>query len=321
MIVDMKELPWWVYAFLPLIVYGLAEWFFNMGITGAPDPGKLILDSLEGQREAVSVSLREIPARLSWLSLAFLYIVVQIAVIVRCFWHLWKTYQCGWAVPLIFAIVLSGLLSGKMVFIFYLGSSVFGTGVYGYTMDVLERVPIYQESFITMVKAVMFFINVASIIGMVAILSVAMSLLGKTGEQYKFTIDVCLNKMHSLRQVMMLGTLFLVTGVLHMGAWLRWPASLVNDPALQTAFHAVAASVSGYWGLVFSTFAVFLFLLPASILKKVIYHRINNDPEISDCNKWLQSNGVEIDPLKYFQRIAFVLAPMIAAPVGDFFKL
>lgn len=321
MSVNTREVPWWFYALIPLSVYGLAEWFFSLGVTGAPDPAQLISDTVEAQRDVLSASLLEIPARLSWLSLAFLYIVVQIAVIVWCFWRLWKTYQSGWTVPLIFAIVLTVLLTGKMFFSFYLGSSAFGRGVYGYTMDVLERLPIYEESFKTMVKAVMFFINVASIVGMVAILTVAMSLLGKTGKQCKFSLDVCLMRIHRLHQVMILGTLFLVTGVLHMGAWLRWPSSLVDDQALQTAFHAVAASVSGYWGLVFSIVAVFLFLLPAQILKDALQHRIKNDPEISDTKLWLETNGIELEPLQHFQRIFLIVAPMLAAPLGDFLNL
>jgi len=80
-------------------------------------------------------------------------------------------------------------------------------------------------------------------------------------------------------------------------------------------------SVTSYWGMVFSVVAIFLFILPIYAVSSELRAVVAADDGIEKKSDWLKENGIDLDPLRHFQRLAFVLAPLAAAPLGDFLKI
>jgi hypothetical protein len=76
------------------------------------------------------------------------------------------------------------------------------------------------------------------------------------------------SQMKRLKEVLTAASAILVSGILHMGAWLRWPAALVADRAGQEAVLGTALAITLFWGVTFTLMLVATYLLAALILAK-----------------------------------------------------
>ncbi|HVF10692.1 MAG TPA: hypothetical protein VNA16_07810, partial [Abditibacteriaceae bacterium] len=132
-------------------------------------------------------------------------------------------------------------------------------------------------------------------------------------------------QMRRLKEVLNAGSALLVAGILHMGAWLRWPAALVNDKAVQEEILNLALSISVFWGATFTLVIIAIYSPAASRLSAQALRAIKNDKEegkdkegeAKDPYKRLNEHGLAISPAQQLPQIAAILAPLLAGPVGS----
>jgi hypothetical protein len=119
--------------------------------------------------------------------------------------------------------------------------------------------------------------------------------------------------------VLYTGSAILVTGILHMGSWLRWPAALVGDAAAQHGIMGVSLAVTLFWGTTFSLVLIASYAPPAAILARRARAQWAMGPsaqQIEHTDVWLRERGFFVGLSDELPQIAVILAPLLAGPLG-----
>jgi len=125
--------------------------------------------------------------------------------------------------------------------------------------------------------------------------------------------------MRDLKEVLYAGSAILVTGILHMGNWLRWPAALVGDQAVQDAVRGVALSVGLFWGATFTLVLFATYAPAAGVLATRARARLRDDAyrkAVPHPEQWLRENGFFVGISDELPQIAVMAAPLVAGPLG-----
>ena len=74
--------------------------------------------------------------------------------------------------------------------------------------------------------------------------TVSANTLATPKKEWQPTLNTVAKQMHQLRSTLNIGSLVLVAGILHMHAWLQWPATLMQDPSQQSAISGAALAIT-----------------------------------------------------------------------------
>jgi hypothetical protein len=114
------------------------------------------------------------------------------------------------------------------------------------------------------------------------------------------------------------GSVVLVTGIINMGAWMRWPAALF-PPAYATEINGIALGVTTFWGATFTLTTVAAYL-PAAVYVRMRavedFARINPDKTPAEQETWLKEHNLTISPGTQLVPIAAMIGPVIASPLS-----
>ena len=108
----------------------------------------------------------------------------------------------------------------------------------------------------------------------------------------------------------------LVVGIMHMGAWLSWPAALATKSEQREAILGWTTSVTVYWGATFSLVVIAAYVPAGWLLLSRARQTLRNEMSEDELEKWLQEYSLTVAPKHQLSRLAVILAPMLAGPVG-----
>ena len=123
--------------------------------------------------------------------------------------------------------------------------------------------------------------------------------------------------MRTLKEVLNAGSAILVSGVLHMGVWLRWPAALVDEKDVQEAVSGVSLAITLFWGIAFTLMLIATYGPAAAYLGSYARELLHKGPyatQISDPEQWLRSHGLFFTLSEQLPQIGVMLAPLLAGP-------
>ena len=264
--------------------------------------------------------LDEAYARYVWLSSVLLELFASCYVSVYCglIIHRCHTRQR------LRIVVLAGLAFCAIGIIFLLYSSVtinaLNKVVFAFTYQALVESGRYGPMFLMNVNGVVSIINGLAIIAPAIAILAACSTLAPPADSRVQDLQYLTEQMQHLKEVLNAGSALLVAGILHMGAWLRWPAALVSDKAMQEGVMNLALAITLFWGATFTLVIVATYGPAASRLSTQASRVIKEGSEagkIEDPHKWLSDHGLVSSPMKQLPQIAAMLAPLLAGPIGS----
>ncbi|MGH8578805.1 MAG: hypothetical protein ACREVK_01325 [Gammaproteobacteria bacterium] len=297
----------------PLIVIQLSLLLFERSI----DPGIPLTDYLRQQASASpmlepSQIFTEARARYTWFALALLDIIVPtIAAAVSITIILRSATRAQIHVMSLLGLLLA---AGSCAYAF-IGSNGLKQMVYGYTFDTLSASGRFSEAFLADVFRIIVVINVIAAIVPVIMLLGACSTLAPRPTQAGDPNDWA-GRMRQLKEIINASSAYLVFGILHMGAWLQWPAALVSDEILSKVLTELARSITIYWGVSFTLIIITIYT-PAAFFLHLRAKRLLIDQAIADPEKWLSAHELSITLGKQLPQLVIMLGPFFAGPLSS----
>ncbi|MFZ5447466.1 MAG: hypothetical protein ACOZFS_02360 [Thermodesulfobacteriota bacterium] len=268
--------------------------------------------------------LIETKAKYIWLASAILNIVIPTIAIIFSIITI-KIYLKG--IKLTWTIVIGTILClGNLAFLHYnakMETALYDL-VYGFTYNMLVQSKLFSQIFLLHIRAIMLTINIlAAITPLFLLLAVCatLALPASTSENHD-PMELVL-RMRRLKEVVNIGSAFLVFGVLHMNMWLNWSASLFQDAALSSKVSGVAWSISTYWGVTFTLILTVTYVPASAYLQNKARAELTRGEmakELNEVESWLNDNGFSFTfSNQLFQSIS-ILAPFLAAPISNALK-
>lgn len=123
------------------------------------------------------------------------------------------------------------------------------------------------------------------------------------------------NRTRDMRFLGLIASVFMVTGILHMYAWMSWAPQLLNKNDLEI----LVGSVAFYWGSVFT-------MMLAAIYFPILFVLQSRAESIMDAqqiplierDQWLERRGLSLRITNQIPQIIAILAPLLTAPSGNF---
>jgi len=265
--------------------------------------------------------LIEVKSRYIWLTTVVLALVAGIYAFILCTMII---YQCH-PRPRLRVVTGIGLLFalGGIVFIWALDETyTLYRAIFGFSYDTLRQAGPQRigEPLLRYVMVVVSVVNIQSMIVPVVTLLSACSTLASPISGQPPDPKFYASQMKRLKEVLTAASALLVSGILHMGAWLRWPAALVTDKTGQEAVLGTALAITLFWGVTFTLMLVSTYL-PAALLlaRRAEALLLDSTPHVTvlEPEQWLKDHGLFLSLQDHFPQFGLILAPLLASPLSS----
>ncbi len=195
------------------------------------------------------------------------------------------------------------------------------TMIYHFSFSTLQATGIYSKAFLSHVESLLALTNTLAVIVPCIGLLAAASTLAPSPTQNDNGLTHLTTQMRHLKGVLNIGSALLVGGILHMSAWLRWPAGLLSDPNEQAALSGAILSITMFWGAAFTLMLISTYGPAVSYLSKKarnLAEQAHQAGTIQDTQRWLDDNHFSFTLGEQLPQISAILGPVLAGPVGSF---
>ncbi len=306
----------------PLLILGLAQLLFEIvsdplmtGVSGALD--RLSHQSAESQDVWI---LEEARGRYTWLAMALLSLVALVYGAFAGCQIIWQSHFRN-RLPLIISLGTALLGAGILGLVYQVQSqTAMYRLIFGFTFTTLSHSGSFDPQFLSSVNLILLTLNTLAVIVPAIIVLAASSALATPKEEWRPTLYMVAKQMHRLRNTLNIGSLVLVTGILHMHAWLQWPATLMQDPSQQSAVSGAALAITVFWGTSYTLMLMGTYGPAATKLSAQARHMIKQEKQkgtIEDPQAWLKEHDLSITLGEQLPQIGIMLAPILAGPLGS----
>ncbi len=310
----------------PLFILVLATGLFEFSSNITVDDfhrlsDRLMHSSQEASEQAFNAIhfLVEVKSRYIWLTTVVLVLVAGLYAFLLCAMLI---YQCH-SRPRLLAVTAVGLAFalGGVASIWALDEThTLYRAVFGFSYDNLRQAGPQRisEQLLRYVLVVVSVVNVqALIVSVVALLAACSTLAPPTSGLPPDSTFYAL-QMTRLKEVLTAASAILVSGILHMGAWLRWPAALVTDKAGQEAVLGTALAITLFWGVTFTLMLVATYLPAALVLaRRAEALLLEGSSEATEPEQWLKDHGLFLSLQEHLPQFGLILAPLLASPLSS----
>jgi hypothetical protein len=265
--------------------------------------------------------LVEVKARYIWLTSVVVALVAGTYALILCATLIYQIHPRPQL--LVVAMVGMGLSAIGLLFLWWLDNShALYRAVFAFTYDNLRQAGPQRisEGLLRYTMTVVSAVNVQAIIVPVAALLAACSTLAPPVTGRAIDPDHCALQMRRLKEVLSAASAILVSGILHMGAWLRWPAALVGDKHAHEAVLGAALAITLFWGVTFTLMLVATYLPAAILLARRAQALLQESPDkqtMPEQDQWLKDHGLFLSLQDHFPQFGLMLAPLLASPLSS----
>lgn len=265
--------------------------------------------------------LIEVKARYVWLTTVVVSLVAGVYALVLCATIIYQTNPRGRIV--VVGVVGTVMSAIGLIFIAFLDNHhALYRAVYSFTYEALRHAGPHRitQELLQYVRTVVSVVNAQAIIVPIVALLAACSTLTPPVTGSHPDPDYCALQMRRLKDVLSAASAILVAGILHMGAWLRWPSALVGEPHAHEAVLGAALAITLFWGVTFTLMLVATYL-PAAILlarrAQALLQERPDTPTVPDRDQWLKDHGLFLSLQDHFPQFGLMLAPLLASPLSS----
>jgi hypothetical protein len=265
--------------------------------------------------------LVEVKSRYIWLTTVVVALVAGIYALILCGAIIYQSHSR----PRLLLVTVLGLFLASIgvAFLWALDEThALYRAVYSFSYDNLRQAGPQRisEHLLNYAKTVVSIVNVQALVVPVVALLAACSTLAPPMNGHRSDPEFWALQMKRLKEVLTAASAILVAGVLHMGAWLRWPAALIADKDAHEAVLGTALAITLFWGVTFTLMLVSAYLPAAILLAKraeaLLLDRSSTagspEPE-----QWLKDHGLFLSLQDHFPQFGFILAPLLASPLSS----
>lgn len=307
-----------------LLAAGLFEYSSNISVDNFHDlTSRLMQASADAPAKPFDPTqfLIEVKSRYIWLTTVVVALVAGGYALVLCGLIIYQSHP----LPRLLLVMAVGICFASIgvAFIWALDERhALYRAVFSFSYDNLRQAGPQRisQDLLRHVMVVVSTVNVqALVVPVVALLAACSTLaLPRTGE--RLDAEFCAAQMKRLKEVLTAASAILVSGILHMGAWLRWPAALVSEKSAQDAVLGAALAITLFWGVTFTLMLVSTYLPAALILAKraqrLLQERSSTQP-VQDSDQWLKEHGLFLSLQDHFPQFGLMLAPLLASPLSS----
>ena len=305
----------------PVLILSTALLLFDGSATMTMGDFTKLVQSLAEQAQPVSLSrtLTEVRARYIWLASVVLNMTVPVGAAILCGLIMYRAHSRR-RLLLVAAVGAVLCLGGVLVLLQSIATQgALYRSVFAFTYLTLEASTRFSPTFLAHVHSLVSIINgLAVVVPVIAVLA-ACSALAPPEDDRALDLDSLADRMRSLKEVLYAGSAILVTGILHMGNWLRWPAALLGDQTIQDGVVGVALAVSLFWGATFTLVLFATYAPAAGVLATRARARLRDDAyrkTIPHPEQWLKEHGFFVGISEELPQIVVMAAPLLAGPLG-----
>jgi hypothetical protein len=305
------ELPLLTIGLLPVAVLALGHFLFDL--VGAPFARHAI--------ELVRSTTAEVPRDMAieagkvWAATAFLYLVVGCGAL-GFLVHLLRSRVRGRAaLPFLALAALLGVV-GVAHLIRVDSARQPLSAIFYLTFDSLQRTTLLEATRLAGLRRVLDVINLMSVVVPAVFCAFLPASLLRPPQGW--TGEVLAARIKDGRQFGAIASTFLVTGVLHMYAWMQWSAVLLMRKELAP----LATSVVFYWSCVFTTMIAALYIPLLVILHAKAETLIDRlAVPVEGRRQWLSDHGLSYSAIAQLPQLAAIFAPLLSAPFSQLLRI
>jgi hypothetical protein len=277
------------------------------------------LKNLVGQGQASTRLFVEARARLLWGTTVFLFYSALIAVTIFSVRIIRKSLAAQRQIQMAGVIALFALIIlGHMVYSAKVRNNF--SSIFFLTFETLMASNDYTPFQLYSIKTLVFGLNVlAALVPPVVLLADCYILIQKR-ESNSSELKLLETQMRSLKMLISTASILMAAGVLHMIAWLRWPAMLIHNEQIYSYAVGFSETLGLYWGVTFSLLIAAFYIPAALSINRRAEYIITEKPEYihgMESQDWLQKHGLSVAPLQQMPQIGVILAPILAGPIGS----
>lgn len=307
-----------------LLATCLFEFSSNITVDNFHGLTKRLMHSGSGSPDAAfsaTLFLVEVKFRYIWLTTVVLALVAGVYAFILCATMVYRSHPR----PRLIMVTAVGMVlaSVGIAFIWALDEThTLYRAIFGFSYDNLRQAGPHRigPDLLRYVLVVVSVVNVQAVIVPVVALLAACSTLAPPASYGKPDPAFHASQMKRLKDVLTATSAILVAGILHMGAWLRWPAALVADKDGQDAVLGTALAITLFWGVTFTLMLVATYLPAALLLARRAEALLRDRPaETSepDPDQWLKDHGLFLSLQDHFPQFGLILAPLLASPLSS----
>lgn len=307
-----------------LLAVGLFEFSANITVDNFHDlTTRLVNPAAEPSAQPFHPThfLVEVKARYIWLTTVVVALVAGIYALILCASLIYQSHPR----PRLLVVTAVGIFFATVgiAFIWALDEThALYRAVFSFSYENLRQAGPQRISkdLLRYTMTVVSIVNVQAILVPVVALLAACSTLAPPNRGQCPDPEFYALQMKRLKEVLTAASAILVSGILHMGAWLRWPAALVAEKQAQDAILGAALAITLFWGVTFTLMLVSTYLPAALLLAKraqVLLQDVSVKESVPDPEQWLKDHGLFLSLQDHFPQFGLMLAPLLASPLSS----
>ncbi len=309
--------------FILLLAVGLFEFSSNITVDNFHNlTSRLMQRASESSKEPLDPThfLVEVKSRYIWLTTVVVALVAGLYALIVCGIIIYQSLPR----PQLLLVTAVGIFFASigLAFIWSLDDThTLYRAVFSFSYDNLRQAGPQRigEHLLQYAMVVVSVVNVQAMVVPVVALLAACSTLAPPMAGAQPDPEFYALQMRRLKDVLAAASAILVAGVLHMGAWLRWPAALIADKDAHEAVLGTALAITLFWGVTFTLMLVSTYLPAALVLAKRaadLLQETSAQRSVPEPQAWLKDNGLFLSLQDHFPQFGLMLAPLLASPLS-----
>ncbi len=310
--------------FILFLAVGLFEFSSNITVDNFHNlTSRLMHRASEASKESLDPAhfLVEVKSRYIWLTTVVVALVAGLYALIVCGMIIFQSHLR----PRLLVVTLVGLFfaSVGVAFIWALDDThALYRAVFSFSYENLRQAGPQRisEHLLHYALVVVSIVNVQAMVVPVVALLAACSTLAPPMAGHQPDPAFYALQMRRLKEVLATSSAILVAGVLHMGAWLRWPAALIADKDAHEAVLGTALAITLFWGVTFTLMLVSTYLPAALVLAKraeALLQGGSSPQFVPEPDEWLKNHGLFLSLQDHLPQFGLMLAPLLASPLSS----